>query len=103
VLLAQARLAVRLLREPRVPALTKAVPVAAGLYLISPLDFVPDVLPFLGQIDDLALALIALRVFVHLCPEPTVVHHRQAITQGHPCSPMSATEDVIDAQWRRED
>jgi len=49
----QARLAVRLLREPRVPLLLKAIPVLALIYLISPLDLIPDILPGLGQLDDL--------------------------------------------------
>lgn len=54
MLFSHARLASRLLREPRVPFLAKAVPLLAVLYLLSPLDLVPDVLPLLGQIDDLS-------------------------------------------------
>ena len=33
-----------------VPLLTKAVPLLAAIYLVSPLDLVPDVLPLLGQV-----------------------------------------------------
>src|SRR5437879_8972307 len=36
------RVAVRLLREPRVPAIFKAVPLLGLAYVISPLDFIPD-------------------------------------------------------------
>ena len=44
-LITQARLALRLLREPRVPMVLKAVPLLAMLYVISPIDFVPDFIP----------------------------------------------------------
>jgi uncharacterized membrane protein YkvA (DUF1232 family) len=101
-LLSQARLAARLMREPRVSMLTKAMLVGAGAYLISPLDFVPDVLPVLGQLDDLAVVLIALRTFIGLCPESAVAHHRTAIERRVPYSPMTASDVVIDAEWRRE-
>jgi uncharacterized membrane protein YkvA (DUF1232 family) len=57
-LVSHLRLTVRLLREPGVPLLTKAFPILAALYVISPLDFVPDFLPVLGQIDDLGVILI---------------------------------------------
>jgi uncharacterized membrane protein YkvA (DUF1232 family) len=36
-LFAHVRLAVRLVREPRVPLLTKALPLGAVLYVVSPL------------------------------------------------------------------
>ena len=102
MLLSHARLAGRLLREPRVPLLAKAVPLLAALYLVSPLDLVPDVLPLLGQVDDLSLILGALAVFLRLCPAAPVAVHRAAIAAGRRYAPMSPTDDVIDAEWRRE-
>jgi len=101
MLFSQVRLAVRLLREPRVPILAKAVPLLAALYLISPLDVVPDLLPLLGQVDDLTLILVALAVFLRICPPAAVAFHRRAIAEGRPYAPMSPTDDVIDADWRR--
>jgi hypothetical protein len=38
-LVSHLRLTMRLLREPSVPLLTKASPILAALYLISPLDW----------------------------------------------------------------
>jgi uncharacterized membrane protein YkvA (DUF1232 family) len=101
MLVSHARLTIRLLREPRVPLLTKAVPLLAALYLVSPLDVVPDFLPLLGQIDDLTLILIALAAFLRLCPWATVAFHPGAIAEGRRYAPMSSTDDVIDAEWRR--
>jgi uncharacterized membrane protein YkvA (DUF1232 family) len=102
MLLSQVRLAGRLLREPRVPLSAKVVPVLAALYLVSPLDFIPDPFPLLGQVDDLTLSLIALATFLKMCPAGPLAFHRGAIGEGRPYSPMSSTDDVIDAEWRRE-
>jgi uncharacterized membrane protein YkvA (DUF1232 family) len=99
-LLAQARLAFRLFREPRVPLVLKAVPLLAVLYVISPIDFVPDFIPGLGQLDDLGIILAALELFVRLSPGGAQTFHREAITQRRRYSPMTATADVIEAEWR---
>jgi len=99
-LLAQARLAVRLFREPRVPMVLKAVPILALLYVISPIDFIPDVIPGLGQLDDLGIILAALELFVRMCPGGAQTFHREAITQRRRYSPMTPINDIIDAEWR---
>ena len=100
--LSQMRLAVRLVREPGVPSLTKALPLLAALYLFSPVDLVPDVLPLLGQFDDLGVILIALEAFLRLCPAGAVAFHRAAITQGRGYGPMSPADGFIDVKYRRE-
>jgi uncharacterized membrane protein YkvA (DUF1232 family) len=99
-LVVQARLAVRLFRDPRVPALLKSVPILAGLYLISPIDLVPDFLPGLGQLDDLGVILASLELFVRLCPVGAQAHHREAISQRRRYTPMASNEDIIEAEWR---
>ena len=100
--LSQMRLATRLVREPGVPVLTKALPLVAALYVFSPADLVPDFLPVLGQFDDLGVMLISLKVFLRLCPAGAVAFHRAAITQGRRYSQMSPPDDFIDVEWRRE-
>ena len=53
----------RLLRDARVPTAEKALFLAAVVYVISPLDFIPDVFPFIGQVDDIyVVALTLLRL-----------------------------------------
>ena len=101
-LLSQARLAVRLLREPRVPLLTRAVPLLAALYLISPLDFIPDIFPIIGQLDDFGIVVLALEVFLRLSPPGARAFHEEAVAQGRKYSPMTRPGDVIDAEWRAE-
>jgi uncharacterized membrane protein YkvA (DUF1232 family) len=99
-LLSHARVAVRLIRDPAVPVLAKILPVAAILYVVSPLDLIPDVLPIVGQLDDLTFLIVALEGFLKICPAAIVAHHRDGIARGVPFSPMAAP-DIIDAEWRR--
>ncbi|MFL6468246.1 MAG: YkvA family protein [Pyrinomonadaceae bacterium] len=53
----------RMLKDVRVPMAEKALFLAAIVYVISPLDFIPDVFPFIGQVDDIyVVALTLLRL-----------------------------------------
>ncbi|PYS88938.1 MAG: hypothetical protein DMF62_08475 [Acidobacteria bacterium] len=53
----------RMLKDARVPTAEKALFLAAIVYVISPLDFIPDVFPFIGQVDDIyVVALTLLRL-----------------------------------------
>lgn len=55
----------RLYKDSRVPLAEKAFLTGAIIYVISPLDLIPDVLPFVGQVDDLYLvALTMLRLLM---------------------------------------
>ena len=48
------------MQKPEVPAKNKAVIMGALGYLITPLDFIPDLTPILGYNDDAAAILFAL-------------------------------------------
>jgi uncharacterized membrane protein YkvA (DUF1232 family) len=52
----------RLLGDPRVEWWRKAVLIAAIVYLASPIDIVPDFIPIAGQVDDVIVMALALRV-----------------------------------------
>ncbi len=53
----------RLFKDSRVPLAEKAMLVGAIAYVISPLDLLPDVIPVIGQVDDLYLiGLVVLRL-----------------------------------------
>jgi uncharacterized membrane protein YkvA (DUF1232 family) len=57
------KLLYRLFKDPRVPLAEKALLIGAIAYIISPLDIIPDLVPFIGQVDDLYLiALVLLRM-----------------------------------------
>jgi uncharacterized membrane protein YkvA (DUF1232 family) len=73
----------KLLRDPRVPMMVKAVPVLALLYIMSPLDVIPDFLPGLGQLDDIGILIAAMRLFESLSPEMVVASYRRELTREH--------------------
>ena len=101
-LFSDVRLAWRLMREPRVTAVAKAIPALAALYVVSPLDFVPDILPVVGQLDDLGILILSLKLFLRLCPQAPAAFHTAAIASGRPYAPMNPADVVIDATYRRD-
>jgi uncharacterized membrane protein YkvA (DUF1232 family) len=57
------KLLYRLFKDPRAPLAEKALLIGTIIYVTSPLDFIPDLVPFIGQVDDLYLiALVVLRL-----------------------------------------
>jgi uncharacterized membrane protein YkvA (DUF1232 family) len=101
-LLFDIRLALRLLREPRVPVLAKAVIPIAALYFVSPVDLLPDIIPVLGEMDDLVVAYGALKMFINLCPPAAAAFHRAALDARRPFSRMEPTDVVIEAEFHRQ-
>src|SRR5688572_28994794 len=49
-----------LARDPRVPPRTKAILVVLAGYLASPVDIIPDFIPGIWQLDDIAVVAFAL-------------------------------------------
>lgn len=64
------KLLYRLFKDSRVPLAEKALLIGTIVYIISPLDFIPDLIPFIGQVDDLYLiALVVLRLLARTSGE----------------------------------
>jgi len=61
------KLAYCLMRDDRVPAAPKAVLVAALGIIVSPLDL-PAWIPVVGELDMLALGILAVETFIEACP-----------------------------------
>lgn len=104
------RLAWRLYRDPRVPGLVKGiVPALAALYVVSPIDVIPDVILGIGQLDDLGVVSLALVMTVtalkRLAPREVVAEHLAAMRDG-PVRGSPSTRDtngagqVIDVKYR---
>jgi len=76
----QGRLAWRLFWDNRVPSWTKLIPSAVLVYVVSPVDFIPAaVMPGLGQLDDLAVMMLGLKLFIELAPPDVVREHLLAL------------------------
>lgn len=77
----QGKLAYCLLRDPRVPTPPKLALLGALGLIVSPLDL-PAWVPVVGDLDMLALAVLAVKVFVDACPPEVVREHRKALKEG---------------------
>ena len=73
------RLAWRLVRDPRTPLLPKLILGASLLYVLSPLDIVPDVVPVLGQLDDVAALALGLELFFKYVPNGLRREHQATL------------------------
>jgi len=90
----------RLLTDNRISGWLKAIiPALAIAYLLLPWDLVPDVIPVLGQLDDLAVLLLGMQLFIELCPKGIVQEHLQG-SRTVSESAASDDEEVIDAAYR---
>lgn len=58
----------RALRHPGSPAWLKWAVAGLALYLLSPVDLLPDVIPVLGLVDDLVLIPLAIRFLLGKLP-----------------------------------
>jgi uncharacterized membrane protein YkvA (DUF1232 family) len=95
----QFRLTWRLLRDPRVPVWTKAIPLGTLLYVVSPLDFLTDLLPLIGLVDDFAIVAAGLRLFESAAPDYVVAEHRAALDWQNAQAEAAERrqEDVVDS------
>jgi uncharacterized membrane protein YkvA (DUF1232 family) len=65
----------RLLTDGRVPLTEKALFAGAVIYALMPLDFIPDLIPFVGQIDDAYLIALTLLRLISRTDESVVRKH----------------------------
>jgi uncharacterized membrane protein YkvA (DUF1232 family) len=56
------------LRHPAAPGWLKWSTAAIVLYLVSPIDLIPDALPFFGVVDDLVIIPLAIRWLLNRLP-----------------------------------
>ena len=75
------KLAYCLLRDERVPRAPKAVLLGALGLIVSPFDF-PAWIPVLGELDMLALGILAVETFIEACPVEVRREHEDLIKSG---------------------
>jgi uncharacterized membrane protein YkvA (DUF1232 family) len=69
------RLLICLLRDERVSQADKAILAGIIIYVISPLDIIPDFIPFIGQVDDAYLLGIAVLRLLNRTDRRVVMEH----------------------------
>lgn len=76
------RLIVRLFLDRRVPLASKLVLPAALVYIVFPIDLVPDIIAPLGLIDDVVVLLGSIAIFLAIVPGHLVAEHMRQIRGG---------------------
>jgi uncharacterized membrane protein YkvA (DUF1232 family) len=102
-LITQIRLGWRLWRDSRVPGWVKLIPIAGLLYFLSPIDLIPDLmLPGLGEVDDLVVLLLALKMFLDFSPQAVVREHVEQLLgrSARQSSTGEPTVSAIDVPYR---
>ncbi len=101
------RLLGRLLRDSRVPLRAKLLVVGTAVYILSPFDLVPDIIPLHGWIDDVLALLLSSVMFLGMVPGEVMWEHLRGLNS--PTPPNSGGDkpdrggDVIDGDYRRVD
>ena len=110
-LVRQLKLAWGLFLDPRVNWMAKALPIIAAAYVISPVDLIPAaIVPVLGGMDDLAVAVFGLKLFIEFSPPEVVQEHLRRLSQAvgnwevvnDPQTPAAAKgdgEDVVEGEY----
>lgn len=63
----------RLRRDPRVPTRAKIALLVAMLWVLSPIDLIPEFLPVIGPLDDVVAVVLLLRYAGRSIPRPVLL------------------------------
>ncbi|HEY1952936.1 MAG TPA: DUF1232 domain-containing protein [Gemmatimonadaceae bacterium] len=69
------RLLVGLLTDRRVSNTDKLLVAGAIAYVMLPMDFIPDFVPFIGEVDDLFVLVLALQRLIANAGRPVLLDH----------------------------
>lgn len=96
-----------LYRDPRVPSRNKALLAAALVAAWNPVIDVPLWVPVVGEMDALAITVLAVRLFVEKSPPDVVREHEEQIALGSSTFDHDVNEVMANARqrtrlwWRR--
>lgn len=79
--------------DPATPLWLKAAMLGVVAYLVSPIDLIPEFLPFLGIVDDLVLVPLMVSWIARRVPKAATAKSRDARSPGG--------GPTIDGTWRR--
>lgn len=90
-LIGSIRLIWKLLTDSRVPFWIRIALPLALIYVISPIDIFPDLIPIIGRVDDIVAVVVGLMILLKLAPKKVVNQHKKD------------NETIIDGEYREED
>ena len=82
-------------RDERMPLLSKLLIAGLVLYLLSPIDLVPDVIPVIGLVDELILMPIGIALAVRLTPPAVLDDARRRVAAGERISTRAGAALVL--------
>ena len=86
-------------RDPRTPWYARAFALAIAAYALSPIDLIPDFVPFLGYLDEVILLPPAIMLAVRLVPPELMAEHRAAAARAAARPVSRAGAAVIVGSW----
>jgi uncharacterized membrane protein YkvA (DUF1232 family) len=90
--------ALRVLRkDPRVPRSAKLAVALAAVWVVSPIDLIPEFLPVIGPLDDIVVVALALRYAAKRIPPEALVEawpaERRILERLAPATALVTTQD----------
>ena len=90
-LISSIRLIWKLLTDSRVPFWIRIALPLALIYVISPIDILPDFIPIMGRVDDIIAIVAGIMILLKLVPKKVVNQHKKD------------NQTIIDGEYREED
>ena len=90
-LISSIRLVWKLLTDSRVPFWIRIALPLALIYVISPIDILPDFIPIMGRVDDIIAIVVGIMILLKLAPKKVVNQHKKD------------NQTIIDGEYREED
>jgi len=81
--------------DPRIPWYAKAIIVLTVLYALSPIDLIPDFIPFFGYLDDLIIVPLGIALAIRLMPENVWTEYREQARAGFSEVRLNSWEGVL--------
>jgi hypothetical protein len=87
------KLIVRLMKDRRINAWLKIIPIFGLFYLISPFDFP-------GPIDDALVIWFGTEFFIELCPQDIVMEYSRELQKTESPTYAKTPQEVVDAEFK---
>ena len=81
--------------DPRIPWYAKAIIVLTVIYALSPIDLIPDFIPFIGYLDDLIIIPVGIALAVWLMPKDVWEEYRGRAKAGFAGIKLDSWEGVL--------
>ncbi len=77
----KARLVWALSRDTRVPLWTRGIVLLPAAYMASPIDLLPDFIPWVGRMDDALVFSLSMDLLTRVAPREVVAEHVERLTK----------------------